>query len=68
MSLFVASAVSAEVQVSLFVASAVFAEVQVSLGTCIYLVKLKGHFSWQAQHSVKFGKVAGAHARCGREK
>ena len=40
-------------------AGAVFGEVQVSLFVA-GAVKLKCHFSWQAQYSVKFGMIAGA--------
>ena len=29
-------------------------------GQAQYLVMLNCHFSWQAQHSVKFGMIAGA--------
>ena len=58
---------------SLFVASAVFGEVQVSLLWQVhykykchfswqvqYLVMLEYHFLWQGQHLVKVGMVAGA--------
>ena len=61
MSLFVAGAAFGEVHVSLFLAGAVFGEVQVSLFVAgAVFVKLKCHFSWQAQYSVKFGMIAGA--------
>ena len=43
-------------------AGAAFGEVQVSflvVGAAQYLVKLKCHFSWQAQCSVKFGMIDG---------
>ena len=48
--LFVAGAAFGEVHVLLFVAGAAFGEVHVSLFV----------FSWQAQHLVKFGMIAGA--------
>ena len=53
-SFFVAGAAFGEAHVSLFVAGAAFGEVHVSL------VKLMCHFSWQVQHVVKFGMIAGA--------
>ena len=55
-SLFVPGALFGDVQVLLFVAGALFGDVQVSLfvAGAIYLVMLKCHFSWQAQHSVAF--------------
>ena len=61
-SLFVAGAAFGEVQVSLFVAGAVFGDLGVSLfvAGAVYLVTLECHFSWQAQHLVKFGMIAGA--------
>ena len=45
----VAGAAFGEVHVSLFVAGAAFGE-----------IKFMCHFSWQAQHVVKFGMIAGA--------
>ena len=41
-------------------AGAAFGAVQVSLFVAQYLVKFKCHFSWQAQHVVKFGMIARA--------
>ena len=52
-----------EVHVSLFMAGAAFGEVHVSLfvaGAAFGEIKFMCHFSWQAQHVVKFGMIAGA--------
>ena len=60
-SLFVAGAAFGEVHVSLFVAGAAFGEVHVSFFVAgAALVKFMCHFSWQVQHVVKFGMIAGA--------
>ena len=56
-----AGAAFGEVRVSLFVAGAAFGEVHVSLFVAgAAFVKFMCHFSWQAQHLVKFGMIAGA--------